>query len=322
VSFSRDAWIADEPRFLVALRDVCARAARRPLRAIGAAVLVTFLLMVARLASPPAYVATVTFRVAEGDVHDPANAPRLPASLREHVSNIALNRTYLLGLMERHRLSPRLRVANPVAAVDSLREDIEIEVARNYFIFERGDEPRSAQVVISFTGGDRDVAWAVVHDVGAVVLETQAATRRRWVEQARQASEREAQGARERLRALQKRGAATRAEADRYPLERELLRASERVEKLDARVAELEVSHDVEQQDLGLSFQLVDESVRTVRRPAEGWRIAAEAVLLLVVLLPISTALVGALDQRIYRGADVIARGFPLLGTVPHLDTR
>jgi chaperonin cofactor prefoldin len=269
--------------------------------------------------------------MAEGDLQDPRNAPRPPARICEYISDIALNGGSLLRLMEKFGISPRLRQANPVAAVDSMRDDIEIEVARNYFLLDRdeGGEPRTASIVLSFTSGNRDLAQAVAHDIGSALLESQAASRSAELNRARAVVAGEAQHVRFRLQQLQARlstlllrqAAGTRSlaevRAEIATLQYEISAARSRASDLEKRAADLDVALQAEQQQLGLRFHLVDESVNVRRGPLRGGEAIGYAAFVLAFLLPMVAVLFGAFDERIYRAADLGIHGFPILGVVP-----
>lgn len=326
-----DPWVAREPRLGPTLRRVLARAARRPALPLLLAALATALLVTARVLARPTYVATLTFRLAEGDLQDPSNAPKPPARIREYVTAVALTRDRLLALMEEHGISARLRQANPTAAVKSLRDDLDVTVVRNYFLLDRASagEPRSALVLVSYAGGDRAQVKEVVHDIGAIILETQAGARSARMRKARDLNAAQAELTRGQLRALEQdrariAGRAARsgvesayAQADLAAIERAIRSATARVLDLDRRAASLELSQEAERQRLGLSFDLVDERVQTLRPPLGPRRLAAYALLLFPTLAAIAAIVLGSFDQRVYGAASVRSEGFPLLGTVP-----
>ena len=332
VPLPAEAWIADEPRFSAVLAGVFARAARQPFRAAAVAVLLAALAVVVRIASQPSYVATLTFRMKEGEIRGPQNVPMPPSRIREHITDVVLSRERILYLMEKHGISARLRTANPMAAVGLMRNDIEIGVVRNYFLLDAdaAGESRSAHVILSFTGRDRDRVQAVVHDIGAFFIEDQAAARNSQLNRARELSAAQAQHAHERLEALQ----AQRARLARRPaaggareeattlaeiaaLGREIGASLLRSQILEKRAAELSFALDAEAQQLWLRFDLVDESVRALREPLKGAEGVAFAGSVLLVAIPVVMVFFGALNRRMYRSADVTMCGFPLLGTVP-----
>jgi hypothetical protein len=185
--------------------------------------------------------------------------------------------------------------------------------------------------VLSCSGSDREQVQAIVHDIGQLVLETQAAARNVRLSHAREIHAAQALRAEGQLHALELRRAALLArhgEAAEAPaavraelasLQRDITAATARARELERRTADLEFVRDAEQQQLGLTFRLVDERTRAIREPLRGARVAAFAAVVLAVVGPVVAIVLGAFDARLYGGADVLANRFPLLGTVPAL---
>ena len=333
LAFPLDAWVVDEPRLSTLLTQVVAKAARHPYRTLAVATGATILMLAVLVATPPSYEATLTLRMAEGHLQDSGSAPKPPARIREYISDVAMTHTQLLDVMEKNGLSDRFRQADPIAATNAFRDDIEIAVNRNYFLFD--DEStgalRSAEVVLRFTAGSPDQAQAVVHDIGTIFLESQEASRRTWLKHAREANDAEARRLDARLRFLQDERSrllrresvaasedvpAIRAEIESLLVAREgvLYRAG----NIQRRTADLDFALAAERSRLGLDFLLVDESVKALRKPLGGVQVVGYAALMFSVLLGVSAILLGAFDRWIYRGIDVTVRGFPVLGVVAH----
>jgi hypothetical protein len=112
---------------------------------------------------------------------NPQTAPRPKRHLREHVRDVAFSASSLSALIEKHELYPALYRANPIAALTSFREDIELEVYQNFFIEERSplDPPRSARIAVTYRSSDRAQGLAVTRDLGKLIVEHEVATRRR-----------------------------------------------------------------------------------------------------------------------------------------------
>jgi hypothetical protein len=312
VPFTAQSWIADEPRFWASVRDVFRRARRRPRLVVGVALAATALVVGARLARPPVYLATVTFEIAESGLDEAGAAPRPPSAIREHVASLAFGRAQLLALMERHRIAQRWRARDPVAAVDDFREAIGLEVRRNDFLFAPdGDARRSALVLLSFAHPDREVARAILHDIGETVLARQATARLGLLERELETTVALLGRARADLRDLRDGSRAGRA-APRSELERALDRAA----SLEERASRLERARDGERQGIGLAFERVDEGVAPLRSRLSPQACAALAIGSFCASLALVGVGVGAFDRRVLGAADVVARGFPLLGTV------
>lgn len=323
-----DPWIGSEPRLGGALLDIGARGLRRPYLVLGLSLALTAAVVGARLALRPGHTASLTFRMEEGGLIDAKAAPRPPARIREFITDVALSRDRVLELMERHHLSDPLRRANPAAAVKSFRQDLSVEVLRNYFLldWDTSGQPRSAEVVISYSGGDREKVQGVVEELRQIILETLSERRAARLAEARALSAAEERRERQRLAALESRLAqlsgrpagASRVESFQAlsALTRDLGRSAGRSGQLGRRATSLDYVQAAERSDLGLTFRLVDERLLTTRPPLGPGGVARWALAALAVLAPLVTFLLGAFDQRIRRAADVAAFGFPLFGAV------
>jgi hypothetical protein len=326
-----DPWIAAEPRFASTLRDVAARGLHRPYLVLVVSVALAGAIVGARLAAQPGHTASLTFRMQEGELVDSKVALRPPARIREFITEVALSRERLLELMERHRISDQLRRANPIEAVKAFRKDLSVEVARNYFLldWDTSGQPRSAQIVVSYSGGDREVLRAVIHELGQIILETVSERRAARLAGARALSNAAEQRERDRLAALESRMARLLGRAPAQaavPSEvyqelgavgRDLSMALGRSALIGRRATSLDELQAAEQSDLGLTFRLVDERLRTTRAPLDAAGTVLWAAAALTLLAPLVTVLAGAFDQRIRRSADVLVQGFPLFGSVP-----
>src|SRR5207244_1584201 len=97
------------------------------------------------------YSSRIVLRVLEGDV-DIATAPRPKGKLREYVADVAFSSARLGELIRKRDLYPRERARDPSFAmpIEAMRDDIEVEVWRNYFLEQRSvDDPaRSARIAI------------------------------------------------------------------------------------------------------------------------------------------------------------------------------
>ena len=329
---SRDQWIADEPRIASAVRGVLSRARRCALLVLALALVATGLFLVARVLRPPVFEATLHFRIAEGDLVDPTHAPVPPPAIREYIFNVALSRERVREIMERHRWSSAFLARNPVAAIDDFRDDIAVEVTRNYFIYGRRawDEPRSAHVSVSLTGGDVDKTRAVLHEIGETILRDQESHRAEHLSGARDALREQLGHARARMEALQERlgrlqveatgaGASSRAliGAQIATLQVEVAGAIEKVLALEKRSADLGFSDAAERMKLGLVFELFDESVVARAPPLTVWRAVGLGTMAFAAFLALAALLVGGFDDRVYTADDLESHGLPAFGGLP-----
>jgi hypothetical protein len=322
-----DPWIVDEPRLWSVAAAVFARAARRPLLVLGLTLLATVTLVAQRVRRAPSYVATLYFQMLEGEVQELENAPRPPSNVREYIGDVVLNRRQLVEIMEKYGLARTLFKRNPDAAIESMRDDIEIDVQRNYFIWDRrpGDEPRTADVMIAYHTGDPDRARAVAHELGDAVLRAQATARRERLRLGRQLVDVQLERARGELERLQGerdllliQGGPDRiaARAKSAAVEQQVKVAVSHVQKLEKRSAELGFAQRVESEDLGLTFELIDEGLEVSGAPLSTLGLIRLALTTFLLVLVIVAGVVGVFDDRIYRPSDLAERGWPVLGAL------
>ncbi len=328
----RDRWISEEWRLVRAARRALVRARRRPFRVLAWALLATGAVVALQVLLPPRYEATLSFRLTEGDLPDPRVAPRPPRDVRTYISNVALSRHQLKQVMTNHGWMAEWLARDPVAAVDAFREEISVEVGRNYFLFERGrrEEPRTAQVTIALTGADPGQTGAMLHEIGQVVLEGQAAQRSVRLAEARDLVARELSGARARAKAVQEalerlsREAMRARGPDPAGIERRIAEqeaaarsAIDQVLQLERRLEAVDFSAAAEEEQLGLRLQLVDERLVLLGPPLTTLALSLQAVVAFLVALLLVSPLVGAFDDRLYEAGDLAEHGLDLVGDFP-----
>jgi hypothetical protein len=219
------------------------------------------------------YAPRFVLRVVEADRDRNVTAPQLKRQLATYVREAVFVSEPLLKVMEKHGLYASLRRKNARAALESFKEDIDIEVYQNYFVEERrsGSAPRSARLTVRFHADDPNLALAVTRDLGALIVQREQDMRR---EQAQVIASR-AERAREVL--VQ---AAQRRAAEIYEKRRELEQSKEadprtQVElvgllgSLDAlelqavaaerRAAAIQASAALERGGIGMYFDVVDD---------------------------------------------------------------
>jgi hypothetical protein len=223
--------------------------------------------------------------------------PPLKRQLREYVRQAVFTSAPLLELIRRHGLYPRLAQKNARAALDSFKEDIEIDVYQNYFVEERaaGSLPRSARLTVSFRDKDPERALAVTRDLGKLIVEQERKFRRErarvMASSAEQARDTLVDALRQRSAAVvSKELALARGAAPDPRLQVELvgllgsMPALERqVDAADRRAASLGLEATLERHGIGMSFEVVDEG----SLPARGGRVSA------LVVAGLSTFLLG-----------------------------
>jgi hypothetical protein len=306
---SRQPWLTSELGVLGALRqsvELCRTGFARVGLTILLTSLVTGLVLGALVLRERTYAPRFALRVVEARQQTDDVRP-LKRQLREYVRQAVFTSAPLLELMRRHGLYPRLAQKNVRAALESFREDIEIEVYQNYFVEERaaGSSPRSARLTVSFRDKDPARALAVTRDLGKLIVEQQRAFRREQVLAMASSAERARDTLVDALRQrsaeiVSKEVALEQGAAPNPRLQVELVGllgsvpALERqVDAADRRAASLGLEATLERHGMGMSFEVVDEG----SLPARGGRARALLVAGLstfVLGLPLIATAVGA----------------------------
>jgi hypothetical protein len=262
----------DEPGVVAGIHQTVRflkRALRRPLLSIGLTLAFAGLLVGLMVWKEHRFAPRLVLRAVEMD-RNPAQAPRPKRHLREYVLGAVFTSGPLYQLIEKHGLYPSLFRKNRQAALESFREDIDVEVYQNYFIEERSehDAPRSARVAIRYHSSDRELAVKVTRDLGALLVEHEGKIRRDQSQKAAEAAGHALEAAR---RQLEKRratlnSARQRIETDGDPrAEVEFVGLMGSLPALETRVndaarlkAAFELGAAFELKHLGLVFEEVD----------------------------------------------------------------
>jgi hypothetical protein len=326
-----DEWIGDEVRMVALARQVLARALRRPLRVFVFAAVATVAVVGGRAAKAPTYEATLYFHLLEGDLIDPRNAPRPLRDIRQYISTVALSRERVERLMQKYHVSSAYLARNREAAIDDFKDEIQVDVSRNYFLYDRrlGDEPRSAQVTIALSGDDAARARAMVHEIGDAILQDQKNQRTGRLNQARELFGERLDQARDRVRTLQasidrlwvmanasdpRSAIAIRAQI--AATQAETRGAIDQMLAVERRSSDLAFSANVEGMQLGLRLELFDESLATFAARLTPLQLVRLTVVVFAIALLVAVAMFGAFDDRVYAAEDLVAQGLPVFGAL------
>ncbi len=328
---TRDTWISDETKVVsIALRAL-GRARHRPWRIVAVAALAAAAFVGYRLYAPPTYQAALHFHLAEGHVTDPTHAPRPPRAVRDYVFNVALSRDRVEQIMRKYGWSTTYLARDRVGAIDDFRENVTVDVVRNYFVYDRrpSDPPRSATVTVSLLGTDPETTAATVHEIGDAILQEQRAQRADRLAQARLHLEAELFRARARTKHLQDAIARLQAEATHSgpveAIQKRTRAAALRVEAggaieqlglLERRASDVAFTEAAEGEELGLRLELVDESLVALTPPLTPLELARRALVVFVVVALLAVPVVGGFDDLVYTPSDLAARGLPCLGSL------
>ena len=269
-------WLDDEPRISDGLRQagrLFVGGLRRPLVTFGLTIALAAIVGALLFVPRHGYAPKLLLRVIEAD-RDPTSMPQPKRKLREYVRQALLTSDRLVPLIERYGLYPSLARKNMRAALDSFREDIEVDVYKNYFVEQRavGSEPRSARVAVSYRAKDPETAVAVTRELGKLIVERERAMRTAESDRAEGAASLELAGLRaaiaDKTLAITKMQAEMQAETTPAPTRQvELvglmgsLAALERREtEVSRREAQLSLGAALERHGIGLSFEIADDA--------------------------------------------------------------
>ncbi|HMJ11563.1 MAG TPA: hypothetical protein VK524_09140 [Polyangiaceae bacterium] len=332
----RRSWLEREPGLFDVITQVgrlYRRAWQRPWVSLGLTLAAALLLVGISALRERTFAPRVVLRAIEADAQYGAT-PRPKRRLRDHVREAIFTNQRLLDVMEKHRLYASILSTNPQAALSSFRDDIDVEVYRNYFVEERSpnDPPRSARIAILYHSSDRQLALAVTRDLAALVADHESRTRRSQVEMlAREAA---AQVERAQADVIQQQQAivekVTLIRADRDPqavvelasLQRSLPLLERRVVEAETRKAQLDLNASLEAKELGLRFELVDNGAIAESAGVDSEDLLLFGLFTFVFGLPFLGLLAGAFDTRILEAEDLRRMGVPVLGQIRTSNSR
>jgi hypothetical protein len=341
-------WIESEPGLRAALGEVARlfrRTRARRLLIVGLA-LAGALTLSAKSSSSgleDSFSSKIVFRITENDTEEASIASRPPREFKRWITAAAFAGPRLTKVIERHHLYPALYARDPQLAVETMREDIDIIVWRNYFLWDylpegEGDdsERRSVRVAIAFHARDPELAYDVVRDLGQLIIDLQEQSRLALAEEARleaDAAVQEARAAAEHgQQRIVRRQLALMAAPPGTP-QAQLLRVEiaglrprvkfldERARQLDALRNHIGLREGIERQQRGLLFELVDHGA-AAEPPVLTRRavIALVGLLCFLALIPLLSIVIGAFDPRILDLEDVRRLGLAGLGQIAAFD--
>ncbi len=324
-------WVDEEPGIKVWLAQTARllrRGLRRPIWTVSIAVLTAAITTGVKALKEYKFGPRYTLRVVEGD-RDPSDSPQTKRLLRQHVEGAIFSNGRLNEVMERHNLYPGLRRNNPRAALDSFREDISVDVYRNYFLEAPSPHrpPRSARIAVRYYSSDRDLALAVTRDLGSLIADHEARTRKRLAEAALARVSNALQRAQDKHLAIRQRLAevtnelARTGDAKLVVEQTHLLRSLEGtlmlVEGYERRKASFSVGTALETHQLGVSFEVIDPGAIPNAAGLHPRDLIQLSLTVFVLMLPLAMLAAGAFDTRLRELDDIQRLGLDPLGRVP-----
>jgi hypothetical protein len=256
------------------------------------------------------YAPEYVLRVVEAD-RDPTMMPRPRRELAEYVRKAVLTSEPLLDVMSRHGLYASLARKNPRAALESFREDIDVEVSQNFFVEERaiGAAPRSARLIISYHNADPEVAVSVTRELGELVVQREQAMRKDEATRAAALAKAQVDEARQALALRRSAVASMRAELDRGGAVAPELRIAFigllgslpalelSQDERERRAASMALGAALEQRGIGMVFEVVNDASLPTDTGATKRRVLVAGTAF-VFGLPLLAIAVGAFAPR------------------------
>ena len=173
-----DAWFDSEARtragMVEELQRIKIRARARPLPILALALLITGVLIYKVATKPQLVEAEVVLLLTDGSLSR-RETPIPVEELKEYVSNVLLPDDKLLALIERKDLYRLRKTQGDQFALDGLREQVEIEVWKNSYVYYDPDistAEHSARIGITVTDTDPDLAFELARDLATIVVTT------------------------------------------------------------------------------------------------------------------------------------------------------
>jgi hypothetical protein len=315
------------------MRRLWRRARRRFWRPLLLTLLITGGVVGMRARKQRVYLSRIAFRITESDL-DAETAPRTVGSLRDYVAQVCFSNQRLLSVIRAHDLYPSpMRRGDEAMAVEAMRDDVEVEVWRNFFALPRSpDDPgRSARMAISYQGRDRTVVYDVVRDLARLITEEEETSRIAQAEGALNDAEDRVRQARalaqekhhdlvvKQVALTNARVAAERARLDieQVSLSRQARSADDEVLAAEKMRQAVWLRLQLEKKRLGLQFELVDGGRVAPVGLSKKKLLLMVAIVVFVFTLPLAMLGVGALDDRVYEIEDVQRLGLTALGALP-----
>lgn len=329
----------DAERELPSAGDELARLYRRARRHLALTLALTFLATAAVVGyvahKPRSYQSRIVFRITEGKIES-QTALHINRRLREYVAEVVFNNQRLLEIIKANHLYPSLIKRDETLALEMMREDLDVEVWRNYLALPRMYDAaeRSARLAITFHGGKKVQVFETVTALGQLILEHERNSRVAQAEVRLHMADEAALTARnlvaqrkqllaELVRLRQQSPSTAHAlelVIEENALARALSRAEALVDKTNTARERAYVRLQLEKRALGLRFELIDGGRVAAEGMSNRLRLLVVAGVMLVLALPLCGMAVGAWDNRIYDADDVLRLGVGVVGTVRRFD--
>jgi hypothetical protein len=320
--FEPNDWTASEPGFRQAAAET-SRLLRRVRASLARTLLITLALTALgvgqRSLKKRQYNAHVIFRVTEGDLTTDS-APPTRGRLKNYLSDVALVSSRLQRIIEKYDLYPARRRIDMQLAVESMRDDIDLDVISNYFSQQRyrDDPPRSARVIVEYRASDPQLALDVAKTLAQMIQDDESTRRREAADLDAEATHRASAGLQEQLAREQTRLASAQLELVRTKAEsrapllvevehlrRSIVSLQERLKDASKRQTDFDFRANLESQHLGLRFEMLDTNRPKLPILPVNAELALIAAITFLLLAPAVGIAIAAFDGRVYDIDDV-----------------
>jgi hypothetical protein len=327
-------WEEQEPGLAEGRRELprlIRRSRSRRTLIVALACLVTCGMVGYKVLRPPKREAKLALRIVESDF-DLTKSVRPARNYTDYIWGVFLSGPKLQKIIAAHKLYPDKYEKDPQLAVEAMRDELDVEVWRNYFLeehYDDDDEARSVRFSISWKSRDPQLALDVVRDLAQTVVLAQTEERREVFSLGQEDVRVAAEEAYERLDAVHRAEAQRRsglagageAKKARLLVELDDLEDEEknqvlRLEGLTDTKSRVEITAAWEHERSGLVFEMVDPGY--VEPLKSGPRqLALAAVMVFFSTAFFASVVFGAFDNKIRQPGDVRHLGVPVLGAVP-----
>ncbi|MBA3392946.1 MAG: hypothetical protein H0T89_09895 [Deltaproteobacteria bacterium] len=254
--------------------------------------------------------------------------------LKEYVSSVLMPDAKLLALIEKRDLHRLRRTMGPQYALGELRDQLEIEIWKNSFIYYHAEDTnaqKSARIGLTVLDEDPDQAFEIAHDLASIIIQTHEEQRQR----VSGALAREVKLMRQTMTArlldvttaiTVKQTAVERARRDRKlglvaAYQVDLGALAQEAKHLETELATITASPEavadrVTRAGLDTTLKVVEER-RPERQEQSGFVLAMVLVVVGTGALLGAALFLGAFDSRVHDTDDVTRLGLPVLGHVP-----
>ncbi|MCG8417329.1 MAG: hypothetical protein MJE77_05225 [Proteobacteria bacterium] len=312
-----------------------------PIRVLLLAALLTGGVVKKVATKPRAYDAQVTLRVSQGTLSDERGSPLPNAALQDYIYSYVLNKKVLEErVIKQHGFFRDVYDDQGLeAALEELREFLNIRAYRNYFLYNRSYEstPRSVHLTIEYTNRDPEFAYKMVSVLADIVVNNESARRVREArfaaENAQHAVARAEELAGEKYERLNQAQynliksrlvgdseAAARAQVAIDELTEQLPREDLRLRALRREQQQIEFRLRLEESSLAILWEVVSEDRPRVIPPPGPIFLTTLAMVCFCIFVPICAIGFGTFDSRIHDLEDVTRLDMPAVGHVPSFE--